>query len=78
MPSNLSKIYINSIDMCDSLLDDTYLKCLPSTSKYQFKKIASKVFGRDPWRSKEQNEQVVMESDTLPDLMATYVEQTTF
>ena len=79
MPSNLSKIYLNSIDTSPSSSDDTYPKCLPSTSKYWFKKIASKVFGRDPWRSNEQrSEQVVTESDTLPDLMATYVEQTTF
>ena len=47
----------------------SYLKSLPSTSKYRFKKIVFKVFGRDPWRSKEQVEQTAMESENLPNLM---------
>ena len=51
-----------------SSLDESYPKSLPSTSKYRFKKIVSKVFWRDPWRSKEPVEQTAMESENLPNL----------
>ena len=50
-------------------LDESYPKSLPSTLKYRFKIIVSKVFGRDIWRSKEPVEQTAMESENLPDLM---------
>ena len=57
--------------MSHSSLDETYPQSLPSTSKYRFRKIASKVFGRDPWKSRAQGEQMVTESETLPDLTGT-------
>ena len=51
--------------MSTSSLDDTYPASLPSSFKYWFKKISSKVFARDPWES---NEQMANELDSLPDL----------
>ena len=57
--------------MSHSSLDETYPQSLPSTLKYRFRKIASEVFGRDPWKSRAQGEQMVTESKTLPDLTST-------
>ena len=57
--------------MSHSSLDETYPQSLPSTSKYRFRKIASEVFGRDPWKSRAQGEQMVTESETLTDLTST-------
>ena len=57
--------------MSHSSLDETYPQSLPSTLKYRFRKIASEVFGWDPWKSRAQGEQVVTESETLPDLTST-------
>ena len=68
--SNIYNTYPSNIllDTSHSSLDDTYPQSLPSTSKYRFKKIASKVFARDPWKSKPHSEVMVTESETLPDL----------
>ena len=68
--SNIYNTYPSNIllDTSHSSLDDTYLQSLPSTLKYRFKKIASKVFARDPWKSKPHSEVMVTESETLPDL----------
>ena len=48
-----------------SSIDEKYPSSLPSTSKYRFKKISSKVFSRNPWKA---NEQLPTDSETLPDL----------
>ena len=46
-----------------SSIDEKYPSSLPSTSKYRFKKVSSKVFSRNPWKANEHTD-----SETLPDL----------
>ena len=50
--------------MSQSSIDETYPTSLPC-SKYWFKKIASKVFRRNPWKTNVQRD---TDSETLPDL----------
>ena len=49
--------------MSQSSINETYPASLPSSSKYQFKKLSSQVFARNPWKS---NEQQPTNSETLP------------